>query len=282
MSSFYGGKEGRTYNIVQRYDSVAQMVEAFSGGGAYTGANYGQYVIIDTIMNLNHKSDLENGLLYRRGFDYNDAATNHPKPKQQDFLDVNNNLKEEEWQTAWAKWVSNPGGGAIYVGQIIGPQGDSPEITPVKWDDIKDKAGVKIIIPVSTTKGNEVTPSSTIQTPSGTVYKGDTIKVASLTVRDGDNEDGNIIGAKIAFDIPTTIHEPGEIDPDPYKEASFKENPASTAHPFWYKWDLTIPGGKKGQGIEAVNIQTGQQTGKEEDGFGNSIVSEDEYFSELS
>jgi len=41
MSSFYGGKEGRTYNIVQRYDSVAQMAEAFSGGGAYTGANYG-------------------------------------------------------------------------------------------------------------------------------------------------------------------------------------------------------------------------------------------------
>jgi len=41
MSSFYGGKEGRTYNIVQRYDSIAQMVEAFSGGGAYTGANYG-------------------------------------------------------------------------------------------------------------------------------------------------------------------------------------------------------------------------------------------------
>jgi len=41
MSSFYGGKEGRTYHIVQRYDSVNDMVNAFSGGGAYTGANYG-------------------------------------------------------------------------------------------------------------------------------------------------------------------------------------------------------------------------------------------------
>jgi len=85
------------------------------------------------------------------------------------------------------------------------------------------------------------------------VYKGDTIKIASLTVKDGD-DDGNVIGAKIAFDIPTTIHEPGIIDTDPYKEASFIENPASTAHPFWYKWDFGIPGGKNGQDIETIDI----------------------------
>jgi len=41
MNSFYGGKQGRTYNIVQRYDSVDQMVDYFHNGGAYIDANYG-------------------------------------------------------------------------------------------------------------------------------------------------------------------------------------------------------------------------------------------------
>lgn len=301
MSSFYGGKEGRTYHIVQRYDAVnlnidsipfiegttyqkgtklsyngnyyvvlansissstafsdttqtiplKGMVQQFAKGGAYTKVNYGQYVIIDTIMNLNHKSDLENGLLYRRGFDYNDAATNHPKPNIQDskYYDVNHNFLEEVWQADWAAWVQNPGAGAIYVGQIVGPQGDSPEITPVNWNEIKDAAEVKTIIPVSTTRGDDTT---VIQTPAGTVYNGDTIKTASLTLKDNDN---NITGAKIAFDIPNTIQEPGDIITNPYAEASFTENPASTAHPFWYKWDFTIPGGKRGQDIEEIKVE---------------------------
>ena len=53
MASFYGGKQGITYNIVARYDSVADMVSAFSQGGTYTTVNYGEYVIIDT----NSKND---------------------------------------------------------------------------------------------------------------------------------------------------------------------------------------------------------------------------------
>ncbi len=86
MSSFYGGKQGRTYNIVQRYDSVTAMVEAFSGGGAYTDANYGQYVLIDTVLNSG-RSNQENGLLYRRGFDYNDSPSNYHKPTVQEYTD---------------------------------------------------------------------------------------------------------------------------------------------------------------------------------------------------
>jgi len=41
MNSFYGGKQGRTYHIVERYNSVHDMVSAFQQGGAYTKANYG-------------------------------------------------------------------------------------------------------------------------------------------------------------------------------------------------------------------------------------------------
>ena len=267
MSSFYGGKQGRTYHIVQRYDSVAQMVEAFSGGGAYTDANYGQYVIIDTIMNLNRKSDLENGLLYRRGFDYNDSASNHPKPNQQDYLDVNNNLKKDEWQAAWAAWVRNPGAGAIYVGQIVGPQGDSPELVPVQWDEIKDTAGVKTVIPVSNTKGNDTT---IITTPSGTVYNGDTIKTASVILRDSGQ---NITGAKIAFDIPTLVTEvvANQNNNLSYK-GSVSEDSVSQGRPFYYKWNFSIP-----QVTDFVKEEGSQISGYTKDAEGNDIVSGDEY-----
>lgn len=271
MSSFYGGKQGRTYHIVQRYDSVEQMVNAFSGGGAYTDANYGQYVIIDTIMNLNRKSDPENGLLYRRGFDYNDSASNHPKPSQQDYLDVNNNLKKDEWQAAWAAWVRNPGAGAIYVGQIVGPQGDSPELVPVQWDEIKDTAGVKTVIPISNTRGNDTT---VITTPSGTVYNGDTIKTASLTQK----EAGNITGAKVAFDIPTLVTEVDvnknsffEHDILTY-EGQVEEDSVSQGRPFYYKWNFSIP-----QVTDFVKEEGSQISGYTKDAEGNDIVSGDEY-----
>ena len=126
MSSFYGGKQGRTYHIVQRYDSVADMVDAFSGGGAYTKANYGQYVIIDTVLNEGRSSSLENGLLYRRGFDYNDSGYG-PKPIK------TASMTDQEFHEQWVKWVQNPGAGAIYVGQIVGPEGRTPELSIQHW-----------------------------------------------------------------------------------------------------------------------------------------------------
>lgn len=267
MSSFYGGKQGRTYHIVQRYDSVEQMVNAFSGGGAYTDANYGQYVIIDTIMNLNRKSDPENGLLYRRGFDYNDSASNHPKPSQQDYLDVNHNLKKDEWQAAWSAWVNNPGGGAIYVGQIVGPQGDTPELIPVQWDEIKDTAGVKTIIPVSTTRGDDTT---VIQTPAGTVYNGDTVKTASLTLRDNGD---NITGAKVAFDIPTLVTEVVANQDDNLSfTGQVEEDQISQGRPFYYKWNFSIP-----QVTDFVKEEGSQISGYTKDAEGNDIDPDDEY-----
>ena len=41
MNSFYGGKQGLTYNIVARFDSITSMVQAFQEGGAYRDVNYG-------------------------------------------------------------------------------------------------------------------------------------------------------------------------------------------------------------------------------------------------
>lgn len=196
------------------------MVQEFEKGGSYTEVNYGEYVLIDTIKNRNHKSDLENGLLFRRGFDYDQTDTNEkPNITSREFYDnETNNFLKTKWQAAWSNWVEKVGGGAIYVGQIVGPQGDAPELFPLSWQTFEEKVEqleenseynkdrfVTVINPVSQTQGFkwEYDPDY----PEGTegaeehripVYD-DTVKFASITLKDND---GNITGANVAFDIP--------------------------------------------------------------------------------
>ena len=71
--SFYGGKQGRSFHIVERYDSVYEMVSKFQEGTNYTDVAFDEYVLIDTILNNNQKSNPENGLLYRRGYNYQES-----------------------------------------------------------------------------------------------------------------------------------------------------------------------------------------------------------------
>ena len=315
MSSFYGGKQGRTYHIVARYDCVnlnnfyteqyrnsfinftegtynkgdrfqkdgeyyfvladngtnltesdltneekvyhiRGMVQQFAKGGAYTEANYGEYVLIDTIFNLNHKSDLENGLLYRRGFDYNQSLNEKPNINNSNYYD-NGNLIKDVWQAAWDAWVQKPGAGAIYVGQIVGPQGDSPEVVPVEWDEsfaINSVQG-------SFSKGKDIIDEE--------IVYNDEIRIGSYTERDSD---GNVTGAKIAFDIPQTIFDPPSININGTTYQGFaEENDISEDHPFYYKWNFYMP-----QATD-FELETGQAIGSGTDGQGNSIVDEDTY-----
>lgn len=315
MNSFYGGKQGRTYHIVERYDCVdiisfineykishdetrieqissipdfdqtasysvgevfkytedsslifylvtkdfsnqsdfslyttpiKAMVQEFQKGGSYTKVNYGQYVIIDTIKNRNHKSDLENGLLFRRGFDYNQTDVKE-KPNINSIiedengnpiLDENDNIQyiyyqrdgdtlifdKDKWQAAWSAWVENVGGGAIYVGQIVGPQGDAPQLFPIKWEDMQNiknnGAEVREVIPVSETYG------LIYDEEKGWVYD-DTIKIGASTLKD---EDGNITGADIAFDIPNPTIKVSAQVVNAYGDQALNENERTRVH----------------------------------------------------
>lgn len=86
FESFYGGRPGASLIIVKAYDSYEQLVEEFKKGGNSTDAvNYGEYAVINNI------SDTENhGNVYRRGLDF---------------------------------WSKN--GGAVFVGNMAGPVGES-------------------------------------------------------------------------------------------------------------------------------------------------------------
>ena len=88
-NSFYGGRRGASFVIVKKFASISDMVAAFSQGGSYKTVNYDEYVLIDTVS----KNDTDNGKIFRRGYEYN-----------------------------------NEMGGAIYMGQIVGPAGYSPHV----------------------------------------------------------------------------------------------------------------------------------------------------------
>lgn len=349
MYSFYGGKQGRTYHIVERFDllyinyndnqkyppidvsskyspgdiiknevgdkiyrvlpvsnpdegtgykprlidlstdpdiiQLKGMVNEFQKGGAYTDVNYGQYVIIDSILNLHHKSDDTNGLLYRRGFDYTQGAASTERPDKTKSKYWNNGIfLEEKWLADWDKYIMNPGGGAIYVGQIVGPQGDSPRL---------------VLEPLSTFSSHEhfLQPStgSLDNTPgaiitNSSVTFNDTIKYGSALTADADS---NIDGAHITFDIPYPVFDIDAVSVNPYNfstdlstaaqstdeyrpqhygagvESPVQWRPnsgnnslihefqyTSTSHPYFHDLQIAIPVGKHGTDVSTMGIHS--------------------------
>ena len=89
MYSFYGGRPGNSFIIIKSFETVSDMVTAFQQGPNYTDVHYDEYVIINTI----DKNSEDNGKIYRRGYDFQNAE-----------------------------------GGAEYIGTIVGPAGGAPEV----------------------------------------------------------------------------------------------------------------------------------------------------------
>ena len=306
MNSFYGGKQGITYNIVERYDSVAQMCTCFSNGGSYTDVNYGEYVIIDTIKNnqAGGTHNAENGLLFRRGFDFDDTGL--PKPDKVNYYveiqdqqtgEIHQELNTQAWDIAWSNWLENVGHGAIYVGQIVGPEGPAPEVRLAHWED-SDFDNIdpnSIIQPVSQTIA--------VKKENGVTSYDDYISAKSVVIR----ENGNITGVKIAFDFPepvitvsaqsvspydtynknTDTHNNLGEDRDHYDEftnvgnhestgafsAEYNKNTKqwkysnlihehsksghSSGHQFYHNYDIAIPKGIHGNTIESITTKPG-------------------------
>lgn len=258
--SLYGGKQGRTYNIVAHYDSIYDMVMFFKKGGSYTDANYNEYVIIDTIVNKNEKNNPENGILYRRGLNYQEDfvlsgdATSIRKtdtitktlvgeiggeytditipstgsvvlscvvPKYShykyvvnaaDNIEITSTEDNGDFNKDWLAFVSNPGGGAEYVGQIIGPQGESPWIKIKGWSDFNESFEEHEL---ETVKGKGVLDDTKgkVTDDDGNIIYNDDIRYGYLTMRDDSD---NIVGAYFGIDIPKTVYEFSASSASPY------------------------------------------------------------------
>lgn len=334
MYSFYGGKQGRTYHIVERYDSIyldptayadfdsnkesynqgeyfkynekfykvlvegsisdidaalddykivqiKGMVNCFSLGGSYTDVNYGEYVIIDTFLNEHHRNDEVNGLLYRRGLEYNQVGTT-TRPIRQQYD------SQEAYNAVWYNYILHPGAGAVYIGQILGPQGLSPQLEGIKWSDGNFDQNNSTIL--DTTLGYD-----------GTEFHDD-IKLGWINIKDAD---GDTYQCRLAFDIPTPViniqgkavsaygspvgriitkHKsiafPDDEDddiqtiditiPDPLNPNAVNyqglvhlhsKTGVNAGHPFFYDYQIAIPNGKHGADFEDVSVTTiqGQQ-----------------------
>lgn len=274
MSSFYGGKQGRTYNIVHTYSSLAEMLQKFGQGGAYNIVNYGEYVLIST----DTRSNPQNGLLYRRGFNYSEPSPVRSSidnnliiktPIYDDYkegIEGNNQTKYQAYISDLTNYIRNPGYGAIYVGNISGPEGAVPILKAESWDVFEDHEQDNIHSIDFTSNLDIRTLGREVKEQDGNtnITYADNIKVGLANTQD---DYGNVGQAHVSFDIPITVfdtvidsdayHEPSVVRLLPEEEENSQgKNPED--HPFYYRWKFTIPRGKKGQSLDEIQVESGK------------------------
>lgn len=200
-------------------DELAEsMLDCFELGNNSTDiVNYGEYVIINSPI-INHP---DNGKIFRRGLDHDNDMY-----------------------------------GAEYIGQIVGPQGESPEINIESYSEITNPQGF-----------NE--KSGSIEMASGQSL--DEIQYKYVTVKD---EFGNVVGCNIGFKFPQFELEVEGQSISPYENWATQDPnqngiynyknlvvPDSSAyidnkwtHPFYQKWNIKIPKGIHGKDVENIDI----------------------------
>ena len=248
MDSFYGGQPGVDFVLRKSFLTYDAMVAAFKSGPAYTDVWFNEYCILDTV----NKNDADNGKIYQRGLNYSDANT----------------------------------GGAIYIGQIVGPSSGTPffqmdTVENVKQKSVetldtneyrrfpyigKDEQGNDILL---TTDGSDKTKTiceldfnkSNALVP-GKDSEGnfnDNIKYTWCNIRK-DNADADS-WFYVGFEIPYTIIDFESESYDPYNASGRLENSvrqpdevSGREHPFYTKWKLKIPKGIKGDQLENFRL----------------------------
>lgn len=227
-NSFYGGRQGASFVIQEKYKNIDEMVNYFKQGNGYKVVNYDEYVIIDTI----NKNDKDNGKIYRRGYDYN-----------------------------------NDMGGAIYVGQIVGPSGLAPHVeirTVEQVEDMQKTEGFSYRTGNSEYKVTDesIVPGKYIDAEGSLLYN-DSIKWVYCSVRD-DSDDTNESTAYIGFQIPYTVIDFSAQVTSAYtadtEELSSREDDGE--HPFYEKWNLKVPRGIKGDAIKNLREDTDENNNR--------------------
>lgn len=205
------------------------MVQCFSQGSkTSTTVNYGEYVIIDTLENRWEINNPDNGKVYRRGMDLDTELA-----------------------------------GAEYIGQIQGPQGESPELDFTTYNLVRQEATHQI--DSYTPDNDSIVPGSYVE--DGERKYEDEIKYAWSTIRDAW---GNVKGCLVGFKLPTLVQEFEARSITPYTNRVkgddgkyYNENlivedeeqfiDGKWQHPFYQKWQIKVPHGY--HGINSTNIE---------------------------
>ena len=254
-NSFYGGRRGASFVIVERYKSIAEMVAAFSQGGDYKTVNYDEYVIIDT----ENKNDKDNGKVYRRGYNY----ANDP--------------------TGMA--------GAEYVGQIVGPAGLGPHLELNEYDEVhqmwEDAEGSPDDLDYRHDKGTldletkDLMPGAKGE-PNERTFDDETDKIhwEYFSLRDEHQLEST---CHLGFKVPYTIIDFYTDAVEPYNEegnyADMSDAILQTEdpeHPFYEQWNLKIPKGVKGDMFKELRISTVGEEEEKHPGWLQAYVGEDD------
>ena len=234
------------------------MIQCFRKGTKRASeVNYGEYVLIDTMLNMHCQNNPDNGKVFRRGMD-----------------------------------VLSPLAGAEYIGQIVGPKGDSPEVDILHYEDVikRNPHSQKTYNPID----GDIVPGSYVI--GSTRFYEDDIKYVYATVKDAH---GNVKGCEIGFRLPTLVQdfEANSINPYTKREAGTSgfdskytnliyEDPTQYQndqwqHPFFQKWQIDIPQGYHGMNPEDIEvIHTYTMTPEYKENLKEGILGEIEIFND--
>ena len=212
MYSFYGGRPGNSFTIVRTFKSIADMVEKFRNGPDYTVVHYDEHVLINT----DNKNDADNGKIFRRGYDYKNEDT----------------------------------GGAIYIGQIVGPAGASPDLEFTNYDDIRKEPN-SMYASGEFSIDNDLVPGYYKKSDNEEVFN-DEIQWKTCSIKNANNEKTT---AKIGFKIPYLVIDWKAHSVDSNVQPSISEDSNYTGHPFYKKWDLAVPKGIHGTSFSELKKQ---------------------------
>ncbi len=243
MDSLYGGHPGVSFILSASYKSVEEMINAFKQGSDYKDVWFGEYCLVDTI----NKQDIDNGKIYRRGLDYQNAV-----------------------------------GGAEYIGQIVGPSGPTPYFQIDTLEETKERAEIEAdgelvwkTYPTGRSEDGKYTleyngngqdiaefefDTSNVLVP-GKVDEdvfNDSIKYTWVNIRDNTNAADSWF--YVGFKIPYTVIEYGIHSVSPYDELGNRKDQAdierkdTQQHPFYEFWELGVPKGIKGDVLRNLRV----------------------------
>lgn len=227
--SFYGGKPGIAPIIVKHFDSINAMTTQFSRGGNFNEVGYGQYVIIDTAINGDY-SNPQNGIVYRRGFNYSQTIKAKPTaPNRSDYT------SESAYKAAYNNWLTvtfktyadAPGAGAQYVGKIVGPEGETAALEFQNYNNMTvppNKAGA-------------------FQSLGPGDSDNDEVKYKYINVLDSNN---NITTYKLGIAIPGYNLKISAEPDSPYIADGTELATKDKAGNFYSEWNIKVPRGKHG------------------------------------
>lgn len=239
-SSFYGGRDGRPFNIKKTYPDIETMLNDF-GNPNFKEVAFGEFVYIECI----NKRHPDHGKLFRRDADINSSRT------------IQFGLNKDEIKA----------NGATYICCIAGPDGDVPTI------DFVDNATFEELLNITANN-----PSSNVagQVGSWTLRNGlildnsaTSIDYRVLNYRD----EAGIARGAVNLTIPIPNVEIEANNPSGAKEQDkFIFSKTDGQGPFHHKFQLNIPEHLVKKQLKVISSQEALEKGFMDDVADNGVV----------